>query len=264
MALILLLHPRSGFAQEGSAAPIEDNSFLIEEAYNQEPGIVQHISTFMLQENQWVYSFTQEWPVWSQKHQFSFTIPVQRVDENGVRGTGIGDIALNYRYQIGGMDGDVAAFAPRVSILLPTGDADEGRGSGTVGYQVNLPVSVASSEVAAHFNAGMTYLPADDGSASVPTSSLAYTVGQSVIWLLRPNFNLLTEALWTNTRLSPDAAPNQRTNSVLISPGFRGAINFDSGLQVVPGAAVAFEVAHEADPMLVLYLSFEHPFGRRQ
>jgi hypothetical protein len=26
--------------------PIQDNSFLAEEAYNQEPGVVQHIQTF--------------------------------------------------------------------------------------------------------------------------------------------------------------------------------------------------------------------------
>ena len=34
-------------AQEASSTqPIADNSFLIEEAYNQEAGVVQHISTF--------------------------------------------------------------------------------------------------------------------------------------------------------------------------------------------------------------------------
>ena len=36
-------------AQEPAAPPsISDNSFLIEEAYNQEPGVVQHISAFQL------------------------------------------------------------------------------------------------------------------------------------------------------------------------------------------------------------------------
>ena len=27
-------------------SPIQDNSFLLEEAYNQEPGVIQHVSTF--------------------------------------------------------------------------------------------------------------------------------------------------------------------------------------------------------------------------
>ena len=31
---------------ELNAAPIQDNSFLVEEAYNQEDGVVQHISFF--------------------------------------------------------------------------------------------------------------------------------------------------------------------------------------------------------------------------
>ena len=47
---------------------IQDNSFLIEEAYNQEPGVVQHISTFQraVPTGQWQYTFTDEWPAWSQ------------------------------------------------------------------------------------------------------------------------------------------------------------------------------------------------------
>ena len=43
---------------------IQDNNFLIEEAYNQEEGVVQHISTFsrMWNSQDWSYTFTQEWP----------------------------------------------------------------------------------------------------------------------------------------------------------------------------------------------------------
>lgn len=43
---------------------IEDNSLLIEEAYNQEPGVVQHISTVAYNNDShqrgWTFSFTQE------------------------------------------------------------------------------------------------------------------------------------------------------------------------------------------------------------
>jgi len=48
--LLLLLYSVLLFAQESVttkpniSAPIQDNSFLVEEAYNQEDGIVQHIS----------------------------------------------------------------------------------------------------------------------------------------------------------------------------------------------------------------------------
>jgi len=77
---------------------IADNSFLIEEAYNQEAGVVQHISNFVRDEagDSWVYVFTQEWPLGGMRHQLSYTVPL--VSPEGF-GTGLGDILLNYRYQ---------------------------------------------------------------------------------------------------------------------------------------------------------------------
>src|SRR5215813_3304499 len=96
--------------------PISDNSFLIEEAYNQEPGVVQHINTFMrTRGGDWLYTFTQEWPVKSMKHQLSFTVADQSLD----RQHGIGDTAINYRYQL--LNGAKVAISPRVSLLIPTG-----------------------------------------------------------------------------------------------------------------------------------------------
>ena len=57
---------------------IEDNSFFIEEAYNQEARVVQHISTFSYVAGaapERDGSFTQEWPIGGQAHQLSYTIP---------------------------------------------------------------------------------------------------------------------------------------------------------------------------------------------
>ncbi|HWP83737.1 MAG TPA: hypothetical protein VNN17_00975, partial [Terriglobia bacterium] len=80
------------------AGPIQDNSFLIEEAYNQEPRVIQHISffTYAPESESWLYNFTQEWPApGDARHQLSYTIPVARSG-----GAGVGDLALNYRYQL--------------------------------------------------------------------------------------------------------------------------------------------------------------------
>ena len=57
---------------------IQDNSFLLEEAYNQEDGVIQHIQMFqyLKKSKDWFYTFTQEWPVPKQAHQLSYTIPV--------------------------------------------------------------------------------------------------------------------------------------------------------------------------------------------
>src|SRR6476660_5671996 len=77
---------------------IQDNSFLIEEAYNQEQGIVQHITTFMTHRgtSDFEAQFTQEWPVGGITHQLSYDLPLIRSNKQ----TGIGDIRINYRYQL--------------------------------------------------------------------------------------------------------------------------------------------------------------------
>lgn len=80
---------------------------------------VQHINAFPRADSgDWTCTFTQEWPVPDQKHQLSFALPVAHADEH----TGLGDLALNYRYQLIG-DGDArAAMAPRVpGVAFPVG-----------------------------------------------------------------------------------------------------------------------------------------------
>jgi hypothetical protein len=150
-------------AQQPSAAgesPIQDNSFLIEEAYNQETGVVQHISFFSyFPENEdWVYTFTQEWPApGDARHQLSYTLPVVRPGDSTV---GVGDVALNYRYQLLGSGAARLAFSPRFSLLLPSGDAQSARGFGGVAYQVNLPASIVlARRLVTHLNAGGTIAP---------------------------------------------------------------------------------------------------------
>src|SRR5512133_1350645 len=116
-----LLLAASLTAQEKKEGPIQDNSFLVEEAYNQETGVVQHISTFTrYQETKdWIYTFTQEWPVFSQKNQFSFTLPWQRLGTSLDGKQAFGDVALNWRYQLVGDGTTPVAFSPRISVLLP-------------------------------------------------------------------------------------------------------------------------------------------------
>jgi len=57
---LFLFWASTTLAQESpsrESPPIQDNSFLIEEAYNQEAGVVQHVNTFMRQRNgDWLYS----------------------------------------------------------------------------------------------------------------------------------------------------------------------------------------------------------------
>jgi hypothetical protein len=243
-------------------APIEDNSFLIEEAYNQGPGVVQHINTFMHSTRgaAWIYTFTQEWPLGGQKHQLSYTIPFARIDDAALRGTGIGDVAINYRYQVGG-EGAIA-FAPRLSVLLPTGESRRGLGSGGTGLQVNLPVSATlPAGFVAHSNAGMTYTPrARDVSGNL-AATRSYMLGQSVIWLAHPKLNLMLESTWISAQEVTAPGQTERISEFLLSPGLRGAIDFPSGLQIVPGVAFPFGIGtSRGERAIFVYLSFEHSF----
>jgi hypothetical protein len=248
------------------APSIKDNSFLVEEAYNQEAGVVQHINTFFRPTDGagWMYTFTQEWPVRGQTNQFSYTIPVARIHDSSRGTTGIGDVALNYRRQVGGTEQDRLALAPRLTVLLPTGASRRGLGSGGTGFQLNIPFSAElSTRLVAHTNAGMTYTAhaRDKLDNSAPTRS--YALGQSLIWLALPNLNLMLEGVWVSAENVAGPGRTARSSDYLLSPGLRGAINFRSGLQIVPGLAFPFGIGSSRGERAVFgYLSFEHPFSR--
>ena len=265
-ALFLLATTLS--AQEKKDAPIQDNSFLVEEAYNQEEGVVQHISTFTrYQESKdWIYTFTQEWPVGGLKHQFSFTLPWQRLDASLDGKQAFGDVALNYRYQLLG-DGEAkVAISPRLSVLLPTGDEKQGYGRGATGIQVMLPVSwVLSDTLVAHTNLGATRTPNAKNTLGDKATTQDVTLGQSFIWLANSRFNVMLEYVYTRSQAVTGPDQTQRQSATYLSPGIRWAYNFPSGLQIVPGIAVPIGVgASRGEKAIFLYLSFEHPFGKKK
>jgi hypothetical protein len=128
------------------AAGIQDNSFLIEEAYNQEPGVIQHINAWRWLDNEWFYTLTDEWPVVTQLHQLSLTVPYSWIDNDGENERGFGDLQVNYRYQLSFESARRPAIAPRATLILPTGDEKKGLGAGSSGFQTNLPVSKIVSD----------------------------------------------------------------------------------------------------------------------
>ncbi len=249
------------FALAGNESPIQDNSFIIEEAYNQEPGVIQHISGFsrVAGSGAWAYSFTEEWPVLGQTHQASVTFNYANVKSGGP--TGVGDLALNYRWQAVGSGETAVALAPRLTVLLPSGDAKQGLGTGGAGLQVNLPLSaVIGDGLVTHVNLGGTYVPsalASDGSHGPLT---AFAMGQSLVWLAHPRFNVLAEVLYANTVIAGPSTTD-RLQTLTVNPGVRAALDFASGLQIVPGVSVPIGVGpSRGERAVFFYLSFEHPF----
>jgi hypothetical protein len=245
-------------AQEGA---IQDNSFLVEEAYNQEAGVVQHISVLELARRggDWSLDFTQEWPAPNMRHQLSYTVPVARADGKG----GLGDVAINYRYQLVGEGGGPLAVAPRLSVLLPTGDSDEGIGGGRGGVEVNLPVSlVAGERFVAHWNLGGSRTFGADGEGGEEADLDGIFAAQGLIWLVRPTFNLMLEARWDRGDVSAPDGRVEHDESFVLIPGARFAQNLGD-LQIVYGLGFPVEVgAGDGERSVLLYLSFEHPFRR--
>lgn len=255
------LAPRPAAAD--TRGPIQDNSFLVEEAYNQEPRVVQHISTFQRsrRSGDWIYTLTQEWPVSGETHQFSYTVPFERMHGARDGGATMGDVALNYRYQLLGNGKARVAIAPRVSVLLPLGDAAQSQGAGAPGYQVNVPASfVLNERFVAHTNVGMAVTPHQENPSGQRATTTAWNVGQSVVWLAHPNVNGLLEFVYSGGEAVVAAGRTAPARSCYVSPGVRWAINSKGGLQIVPGVAVPIGVGpSRGERTLFFYLSFEHP-----
>jgi len=214
---------------------IVDNSFLVEEAFNQEGGIFQNIFTWTLgRDGAWSGNFTQEWPMPGVRHQLSYSIPFAATGD----ASGFGDVLLNYRYQLRDETAGGPAISPRVSLILPTGREADGLGSGTTGLDMNLPVSKQFGDLYVHGNVGYTWLPGVDHTARIAGSG---------IWRVQPMLNLLLEAV------------GAIDDSLTLSPGFRRGWNIGER-QIVVGAAVPVtRAARRWTPALLTYFSYELP-----
>jgi outer membrane putative beta-barrel porin/alpha-amylase len=217
---------------------IVDNSFLVEESFNQERGVFQNIFTWVLaRDGSWAASFTQEWPAPGVAHQLSYTL----VAADTGTATGFGDVLVNYRYQLRNETAGGPAISPRLSVILPTGRADRGLGDDVVGLQVNVPASKQFGDFYLHANAGFTWLPDVQKTPHVAGSG---------IWRVAPMLNLMLEAF---VALDDFAT---------ISPGFRRGWNIGDH-QLVVGAAVPFTRQDgETTAALLTYFSYELPFKR--
>ncbi|HJQ21108.1 MAG TPA: hypothetical protein VJ867_12235 [Gemmatimonadaceae bacterium] len=260
LAVIVLAATRLGAQQAHEPKPIQDNSFLLEEAYNQEAGVVQHISNLFFDRTvaSWLYAFTDEWPVGGQRHQLSATIPILA---NPVgHGASIGDVALNYRLQLAGSGETRLAITPRLTAILPT--ASGALGGGTFAVQAALASSlVATPALVLHTNVGLTTTPGVDAPGGGQATLLDVMAGQSIVWLVHPRVNLMLEGVVTSTQdFTGVGTATRRSTGVTLSPGVRWSYDFPSGLQIVPGFAFPLGFrANSGQRGVFLYLSFEHP-----
>ena len=274
IASVLLSFALQAVSQGAEPRPIDgisDNSFLVEEAYNQEQGEVQHVFNAVYTNDPrrrgWSFNFTQEWWLFSEHHQVSYSIPFYRLREEGESQRGIGDVLLEYRYQLLEEGPNIPALAPKFSLILPTGNRNKGTGNGVVGYEWSLAVSKkVASRVALHANLGLTYLPKvravlddDDRRLSPKRSLVSYSLGTSAVLALSSRVHALLEWVGEFEEEINERGKKARDFKAIISPGIRAAVVNQETLQTVIGVGAPIGLNRPADRYgLFLYLSVEH------
>lgn len=267
-------------AEEAGPEHIRDNAFLVEEAFNQEQGEVQHIFNWIILWNrfaggksrEFANTYTMEIPLGSQKHQFSFTTQFLTAFEqnNGSPATqqgDVGDTFLNYRYQLLASD-EFLWCAPRITLILPTADQRFGLGTGEVGYQFNLPLSRYGEQFDFHFNAGSTSIPnasvpLGNGAFSPPQDLRAFNLGASTFWKPETYLNFFVEGLILWNEEIDTLGFRQGTTQVIVNPGVRYAVCQFDDVEWVLGASVPIGLTEDSpDIGAFFYMSVEHVFRR--
>jgi MFS family permease len=123
-----------------ASGPLQDNSFLIEEAYNQERGVVQHIvnAVWNRKNRDWRLTFTQEWPVPDQTNQLSFTVPYLFAGSPMPR-AGRRTCSSTTAIRPSRRRRAARRSHRALSLVLPTGSTRDELGNGSPGFEVALP-----------------------------------------------------------------------------------------------------------------------------
>lgn len=238
------------------AEAIQDNSFLVEEAYNQEPGVVQFINVYQKNKdkNNWNYTFINEIPVISQDHQFSYELPFIHTDAPSQ--TELGDVKLNYRYEF--FRSEKIVSTGRVSLITPTGKYEKGAGTGQLGSEVSLISSIIITDKwVQHWNFGTAYTPKAKEAGGGTADNSKYFMATSNVYLISESVNFMLEAVATSAQTTTADQKAEWGTTLTISPSLRYAIDYNDW-QFVPGVAVPTGVGPSAgDVQYLVYLSIE-------
>lgn len=243
-------------------AKIEDNSFLLEEAFNQDWGAYQFIQKYQTFEasKTYQYSFENEIPITDKKHQFSYEIPYQRAQD--IEHGAIGDITLNYRWQPLNRDGFM--LADRFGLIFPTGRVEKGSGAGVYGFEfMQAATMTVSDDFMAHWNFGFSILPhAKTDSTSKRRTLTSITTGASFVYLMKDDFNIMLEGLLESGQGLAEDGTKVNETSFTINPGLRYALDLVwKDMQIVPGISFPVELLNApTEHGVFVYLSFELKF----
>ena len=268
----------SGVARAQSPAPvaaepepspfgITDNSFLVEEAFNQEAGVFQNLSVFERSGPRgWAAKFVQEWPLRSLRHQFSYSLGFDR-DGSASQFSGV---SLDYRLQLWTEADGRPAFAPRASLVMDRENPATPLEDGAVGLEFNLPFSKRAGQVYFHWNGGVRWFPSAssrslDTPSVLPAGDVSLAspfVAGSAIVAVRPMVNLMVEMVAESEHAVNGPGSTARSAVVTIAPGARVGWNVGDAQFVFGLAAPIARQEGETDAGVLGYFSYELPFAR--
>jgi len=248
---------------------IEDNSFLLDEAFNQDKGVMQFISNFSwsnLNSNCMVYSFTHEIPVVNNHHQASYTLQYNFNQPFGkTHYSGPGDLILSYSYMAAGKD-DRVMIIPQINLIVPTGDPAKGLGNGGFGGKLGLAITKRFSRtIVTHYNFSETMIYQADYLTTLQSESRkaeknikVRTYAASVIWYPTSRLNLMFESVANHLSDTNANGSPLRTWQAIGNPGVRFAVDLHKAI-LVSGASFPFTVGGDSldQPGVFIYLSLE-------
>lgn len=232
-------------------ARIEDNSLLLEEAYNQKPGELQLIQTYeTFKDERPDYNIELEAPLSGTTHQLAIAFGKEKT---------FSDVELGYRFQAINVDGKILTEGLR--LILPTGSLENESDHGVVGYEWLQSATVIFSEkISHHWNLGVRIYPnAESRMTSDDRTLTNFIGGTSIVYYYRDNFNFLIEGLFQSEENIDDLGEIESEVSFTLSPGIRFGWDLDSNkTQIVP--AISFPISFNDEktiPGIFLYLSLE-------
>lgn len=243
-------------------AEIEDNSFLLEEAFNQEWGVYQFIQKYQTfnKAGTYDYAFENEIPITDKEFQFSYEIPVAQAEDG--RPGYIGDMSLSYRWQPLNKDGFL--ISERFGLIVPTGNVKKDAGNGVYGFEFMQAATLTINEKwMNHWNFGFSMLPnAKVNNIPKRRTITSASAGSSLIYRWHENFNLMFEALLESGQSIQQDGSKTAETSLTLNPGFRWAWDYEwKDTQIVPGVSFPTEVlGDKVENGVLVYLSIEPKF----
>lgn len=235
-------------------AKIEDNSFLLEEAYNQEIGVYQFIQNYQTfgKSGRYKYSFQNEIPITNETQQFSYEFRYERAEDE--RHGAVNDPVINYRIQPYSKDG--VMFADRFGLIIPLGRVEKDAGNGVWGLEFMHAGSIELNDsFQTHFNIGVNYLPHAKFEDTNNRKSITNLIlGSSLVHHWKDNLNFLMEALYESE--------DQDDPQLSLSPGMRWSFDFEwNDTQMVHGISFPIEVLNDStEKSVFFYFSMEPSF----